>query len=194
MSSERDLVKEFIAYGVWPLAHGWTLGEVTPSRMPTLGGQLVRSPAFAVDLRGRDTTMFMCEVEAEAVKIVGKYAPKTETLRSWDIRGSNARLNHIFELNHLPCGAYPEGDYAETADRQGKQTRPSADDGPSRDKALGAVARKRKLGTAAEDLGLRASGHFVGELLEMCAAPGETMSSPEVRETSTRMLKVTGGR
>jgi hypothetical protein len=82
MSSGRDLVEEFITYGVWPLVHGWTLGEVTPSRMPTLGGQLVRSPAFAVDLHGRDTTTFMREVEAEVVKIVGKYAPKTKTLRS----------------------------------------------------------------------------------------------------------------
>jgi hypothetical protein len=42
LSSGRDLVKEFIAYGVWPLAHGWTLGEVTPRQMPTLGGQLVK--------------------------------------------------------------------------------------------------------------------------------------------------------
>jgi hypothetical protein len=30
LSSGRDLVDEFIAYGVWPLAHGWLLGEVTP--------------------------------------------------------------------------------------------------------------------------------------------------------------------
>jgi hypothetical protein len=58
------------------------------------------------------------------------------------------------------------------------------DEGLSRDKALGAAVRKRKLGTAAEDLGLRASDHFVGDLLETCAAPGETMSSPELRETS----------
>ena len=96
LSSGRNLVEEFIAYGVWPLAHGWTLGEITPHRMLTLGGQLVRSHAFAVDLRGRDTSTFVHEVEAEAVKIVGKYAPKTETLRSWDIRGSNARLNRFF--------------------------------------------------------------------------------------------------
>jgi hypothetical protein len=95
LSSGRDLVKEFIAYRMWPLAHGWTLGEVTPRGMPTLGGQLVRSPAFGVDLRGQDTAAFVREVEAEAVKLVGKYALKTETLRSWDIRGSNARLNRI---------------------------------------------------------------------------------------------------
>ena len=37
LSSRRDLVEEFIAYGVWPLAHGWTLVEVTPRWMPTLG-------------------------------------------------------------------------------------------------------------------------------------------------------------
>jgi hypothetical protein len=30
MSSWRDLVEEFIGYGVWPLAHGWVLGEVCP--------------------------------------------------------------------------------------------------------------------------------------------------------------------
>jgi hypothetical protein len=42
-------------------------------------------------------------------------------------------------------------------------------------------------------LGLKASGHFVGVLLETCAAPGETMSLPELRETSARMLTVTGG-
>jgi hypothetical protein len=37
MSSVRDLVEEFIGYGVWPLAHGWVLGEVCPRQMPTLG-------------------------------------------------------------------------------------------------------------------------------------------------------------
>jgi hypothetical protein len=142
-SSGRDLVKEFITYGVWPLAHGWTLGEVTPYQMPTLGYQLVRSPVFAVDLHGRDTAAFVHEVEAEAVKIVGKYVPKTETLRSWDIRDSNTRLNRVFELNHLSYGGYLEGDYANIASHWGKQARPLADEGPSRDKALGAAAREK---------------------------------------------------
>jgi hypothetical protein len=41
MSSGHDLVEEFIGYGVWPLAHGWVLGEVCPRRMPTLGDRLV---------------------------------------------------------------------------------------------------------------------------------------------------------
>jgi hypothetical protein len=40
-SSGRDLVEEFIGYGVWPLAHGWTLGEVCPREMPSLGGRKV---------------------------------------------------------------------------------------------------------------------------------------------------------
>jgi hypothetical protein len=52
MSSGRELVEEFISYGVWPLAHGWVLGEVCPRRMPALGNQLVRNPSFAVDLWG----------------------------------------------------------------------------------------------------------------------------------------------
>jgi hypothetical protein len=30
MSSGHDLVEEFVGYGVWPLAHGWALGEVCP--------------------------------------------------------------------------------------------------------------------------------------------------------------------
>jgi hypothetical protein len=72
MSSGRELVEEFIGYGVWPLAHGWVLGEVCPRRMPTLGQQLVRSPAFSLDLRGRDLATFVCEVEDGAVRIVGR--------------------------------------------------------------------------------------------------------------------------
>jgi hypothetical protein len=46
LSSGRDLVEEFVAYGVWPLAHGWALGEVCPRQMPSHGGKLVRSPAI----------------------------------------------------------------------------------------------------------------------------------------------------
>jgi hypothetical protein len=49
-SSGRDLVEEFIGYGVWPLAHGWTLGEVCPHEMPSLGGRKVRSPLFVLDV------------------------------------------------------------------------------------------------------------------------------------------------
>jgi hypothetical protein len=134
------------------------------------------------------------EVEAEAVNIVGKYVPKTETLRSWDIRGSNVRSNRVFELNILPYGPYPEGDSGDTADLRGKQVKHSADEGPSRGRASGAAVRKRKLGTADEELGQRATGCFVEELLETCVALGELMSSPELRETSLRMLNVTGGR
>ena len=74
-----------------------------------------------MDLRGRDATAFVCEVEAEAVKIVGKYVPKTETLRSWDICGSNVRSNHVFEL--MPYGPYPEGYSDDTADLRGKQVK-----------------------------------------------------------------------
>jgi hypothetical protein len=159
--------------------------------MPTLGGQLVRSPAFMVDLRGRNPTAFVREVEARAVKIVGKYVLKTETLRSWDIRGSNVRLNHVFELSRLPYAGYPGDDDVDAAVRRGKKAMTTADEGPSRGTVPGVAAKKRKLGTAAE--GSRASDHFAVDLLETCAVPGETMSSPELRESSSRMLKVTGG-
>jgi hypothetical protein len=56
---------------------------------------MVQSPAFAIDLRGRDAVAFVRKVESEAIKIVGKYVMKTEMLRSWDIRGSNVRLNRV---------------------------------------------------------------------------------------------------
>jgi hypothetical protein len=58
LSSGRDLVEEFVAYGVWPLAHGWALGEVCPRQMPSHGGKLVRSPAFALDQHSRDPAAF----------------------------------------------------------------------------------------------------------------------------------------
>jgi hypothetical protein len=54
----------------------------------------------------------------------------------------------------------------------------TANEGPSRDKAPGAAIKKRELGTAAE--GLRASDHFVADLLVTCETLGETMSLPEL--------------
>jgi hypothetical protein len=48
----------------------------------------------------------------------------------------------------------------------------TAKEGPSQDKVPSAAGRKRKLGTAAKALELRASDHFVVDLLETCAAPG----------------------
>jgi hypothetical protein len=121
MSSGRDLVEEFIGYGVWPLAHDWVLGEVCPRQMPTLGEQLVQSPTFALDLRGQNLAAFMREVEDGAVRIVGRYAPRMEALRSWDIRGSNVHLNRVFELNYLSYGGYPGDDAADAIDRRGKK-------------------------------------------------------------------------
>jgi hypothetical protein len=38
------------------------------------------------------------------------------------------------------------------------------------------------------------SDSFAVDLMRTCAAPGERMSSPELRESSARMLEVTGGR
>ena len=37
------------------------------------------------------------------------------------------------------------------------------------------------------------SDGFARELMRTCAAPGGRMSSPELRESSARMLRVTGG-
>jgi hypothetical protein len=178
LSSGRDLVEEFIGYGLWPLAHGWVLGEVCPCRMPSLVDQLVQSPAFALDPQGRNPAAFVREVEAEASKIVGRYVPRTETVRSWDIHGSNVHLNHVFELNRLPYGDYPGDDDAGVVDHWGKMVAATVDEGSSRGAAPAATTKKRKLGTAAEGLGV--SDRFAVDLLGTCAAPRGRMSSPEL--------------
>jgi hypothetical protein len=186
MSSGRDLVEEFIGYGVWPLAHGWALGEVCPREMPSLGGHRVRCPAFVLDLHGRDLAAFVREAEDGAVRIVGRYVPRTEGLRSWDIRGSNIRLNRVFELNCLPYGGYPGED---AADRREKKLVDVTEEGPSQEAAP--ATKKRKLGIA---VGVGVSESFAVDLMGTCAALGGRMSSPELWESSARMLEVTGGR
>jgi hypothetical protein len=186
LSSGRDLVEEFVAYGVWPFARGWALGELCPRQMPSRGGMLVRSPAFALDLHGRDLAAFVREAEDGAARIVGRYVPKMEGQRSWDIRGSNDRLNRVFELNRLPYGGYPGQD---DVDRRGKKPAAETEDDPA--PAAAPSTKKRRLGTAMGGLGVADS--FAMELMGTCAAPGGRMSSPELRESSARMLKVTGG-
>jgi hypothetical protein len=148
MSSGRDLAEEFVGYGVWPLAHGWALGKVCPREMPSRGGMLVQSPAFALDLRGRDPAAFVREAKDGAARIVGCYVPKTEGLRSWDICGSNDRLNRVFDLNRLPYGGYPGED---TADRRGKKPMGGTEEGPSQEAA--SATKKRKLGTIVGERG-----------------------------------------
>ena len=86
--------------------------------MPSHGGKLVRSPVFTLDLQSRDPAAFVCEAEDGSVRIVGRYVPRTEGQRSFDIRGSNERLNRVFELNQLPYDGYPRQD---EADRRGKK-------------------------------------------------------------------------
>jgi hypothetical protein len=172
------------------LAHGWALGEVCPRQMPYLGEKQVRSPAFALDLRGRDPAAFVREVEDGAVRIVGRYVPRTEALRSWDIHGSNVRLNRVFELNRLPHDDYPRDDDAVAVDHRRKKQVALAEEGPSQEAAL--ATKKRKIGTAVGGLG--SSDRFAVELMGTCAALRGRMSSPELRESSARMLKVTEGR
>jgi hypothetical protein len=190
MSSGRDLVEEFIGYGVWPLAHGWALGEVCPREMPSLGGQRVRSPAFALDLRGRDPAAFVHEVEDGAARIVGRYVSRTEGLRSWDIWGSNVRLNRVFELNRLPYGGYPGDD---TVDHRRKKLVDVIEEGPSQEAAP--ATKKRKIGTTLGGLGV--SERFAVELMGTCAAPGEgclRLISGSLRRECWRLPRVDGQR
>jgi hypothetical protein len=60
-----------------------------------------------------------------------------------------------------------------------------------------AATQKRKIdlqGTGDDKIGPKASRILVEELTGTCAGPEEVMSSPELQETSSRMLKVTGDR
>jgi hypothetical protein len=154
--------------------------------MPSHGGKLVRSPAFALDLHSRDPAAFVREAEDGAVRIIDRYVPKAEGQRSWDIRGSNDRLNRVFELNRLPYDGYPGQD---DVDRRGKKPVVETGDDPA--PAAAPSSKKRKLGIAMGGLGV--SDGFARELMRTCAAPGGRMSSPELRESSARMLRVTGG-
>jgi hypothetical protein len=112
--------------------------------------------------------------------------PKTEGQRSWDIRGSNDRLNRVFELNRLPYGGYPGQD---DVDRRGKK--PAVETGDDPTPAAAPSSKKRKLGIDTGGLGV--SDGFARELMRTCVGPGGRMSSPELRESSARMLRVTGG-
>jgi hypothetical protein len=121
MRSDRELVEEFIACGVWLLAYGLDLGAVKLCPMSFLDNRMVLSLAFAIELRGRNAVAFISEVETEAMRIVGKYSAKTELTRSWDIRGSNVKVNHVFELNGIRYGPYPKEGSTEARDERGKK-------------------------------------------------------------------------
>jgi hypothetical protein len=108
------------------------------------------------------------------VRIVVRYVPRTEALRSWDIRGSNTRLNRVFELNHLPYDGYLGDDAAVVVDRREKKLVATAREGSSREAAP--AMKKRKLGTVAEGFGV--SDRFAVELMGTCAALGEGCLRP----------------
>jgi hypothetical protein len=124
------------------------------------------------------------------MRIVGRYVPRTEALRSWDIRGSNVHVNRVFKLNRLLYNGYPGDDTAAAVDRRGKRSVALTEEGPSQEAAP--ATKKRKIGTTVVGLGV--SDSFVVELMGTCAALGGGMSSPELWESSAQIQKVTGGR
>jgi hypothetical protein len=115
---------------------------------------------------------------------MGRCGSLVSTCRRW--RASVDRLNRVFELNRLPYGGYPGQD---DVDRHGKK--PAVETGDDPALAAAPSSKNRKLGIATGGLGV--SDGFARELMRTCAAPGGRMSSPELRESSARMLRVTGG-
>jgi hypothetical protein len=87
----------------------------------------------------------------------------------------------------LPYGSYPGYD---AVDRREKRPVAVTEEDPSQEAAP--ATKKRKLGTAVGEQGV--SDSFAVELMGTCAALGGRMSSLELRESSARMLEVTGGR
>jgi hypothetical protein len=112
-------------------------------------------------VRGRDPAAVVREAEGGAVRIVGRYVPKTEGLRSWDIRGSNDRSNRVFELNRLSYGGYPGED---ATDRRGKKPMGGTEEGPSQ--VAAPAAKRRKLGTTVGGMGV--SDNFAVDLMGTC--------------------------
>jgi hypothetical protein len=142
-------------------------------------------------------------MEAKPVKIVGKYSTKIDMSRSWDIRGSNVRLNRVFELNGLHYGPYPQEDSTDAGDddrkRNGMAKRGGVDEGCSKGKVVAMAVRKKrrveakKKGLAKTSRVAGASNRFVEVQMEMCADLGEVMASPDLQDASSRTLKVIGG-
>jgi hypothetical protein len=172
-------------YGPWRMAGRWarcalarcppgagSWCEVLPSRWICMAGILPHSCARRKTVRRGSW---------------GRYVSRTEGLRSWDIQGSNDRLNRVFELNRLSYGVYLGED---ATYRRGKKPMGVTEEGPSQEAAP--AIKKRRLGTAVGEVGV--SNGFAVELMGTCAAPEGRMSSPELRESSARMLEVTGGR
>lgn len=99
-------------------------------------------------------------------------------------------------MNGLQYGPYPEGGSADAGDDRGKRVKTRSDEDTSKGKVIVSVTRKRKMeakGTKRSMVGPRAFGCFVEKLAETCAGPEEVMSSLDLRESSSRMLKVTVG-
>jgi hypothetical protein len=106
-------------------------------------------------------------------------------------------LNRVFELNSLWYGPYLEGDSADAGDDREKKVKTQSEEGTSKGKTVITTTRKRKIeakGTEREMVGPKASRFFIEELTVTCARPREVMTSPELWENSSRMLKVTRGR
>jgi hypothetical protein len=72
-----------------------------------------------------------------------------------------------------------------------------SEEGTSKGKVVVAATRKRKIdvqGLEGGKMGPKASRLFVEELMGTCAGSGEAITSPELWETSSCMLKVVGVR
>lgn len=105
---------------------------------------------------------------------MGKYSTKIEMSRSWDIQGSNVRLNHAFELNGLRYDPYPkessiDARYIDDCKRKGVATRGGVDEGCSKGKVVAMAVRKRG-SVEAKNKGLVKTSGVVGPLTDLLSS------------------------
>jgi hypothetical protein len=82
MSSGRDLVEEFVGYGGMALSAWLGAERSMPSRDALPGRAAGVKSGLRAGFAWRDPAAFVREVEDGAARIVGRYVPKTEGLRS----------------------------------------------------------------------------------------------------------------
>jgi hypothetical protein len=103
-----DVVEDFVACGVWPLASSVSFDQVSVS--VTLMSKLkVPLPMFVAALKdGEDDTKFLARVELEAKVIVGLQ--------------NNGHLNRVFELAGVAYGPHlvPDSDASTEASKKRK--------------------------------------------------------------------------
>ena len=113
--NNRDLVEEFCAVGICPLAEDFSVGEMEKLILPA--GTEVPVPKLDADLRGMTATAFVPWVERCAGKYLSSYSSSEE--KNIRAKGSKVRFNRILmraKISYPPRPIFkPEEEASDTA-------------------------------------------------------------------------------